>query len=127
MGRGVFGAAATKLIAPLPKPRVLKPSPSARVPLVIPRVVAPVLRPAPAPGSVFAEWAGLLIDATEERERIRSLRRQMCSAEFRGIPEELVHLVVAVPLPRPPAQRNHFHVTDLMKSLSVVPTRKYSS
>jgi hypothetical protein len=126
MARGVFGGAATKLIAPVPKPRPLNP-PSARVPLVIPRMVAPMVHPAPVPGSIFAEWSGFVIDPLEERERLRIMRRQMCSAEFRCIPEEIARLVGELLPPRPPQRKHHtIQVTNLMKSLSVLPARKYS-
>jgi tubulin polyglutamylase TTLL6/13 len=126
MARGVFGATATKLIAPVPRPRRVEPPPSARAPIVVPRIVAPIPRPVPA--SLPVEWPGIAIDRGDERERLRAIGGQICLVEFRGLPEEVARLVGApfpprLPPPQQP-QRNHFHVTNLMKSLSVLPARK---
>jgi hypothetical protein len=120
-GKGVLFPVTTRVIAPVPQSRLPKPSPGGR-PVLVQRVVAPIMSRAPATAVIFEQFGGLPIDPGEERERLRALRRQGCSAHLIYLPEKVLRLFHESGLKRVGQIKHQMKPTPFLKAVAVYQT-----
>jgi hypothetical protein len=118
--KGVLFPVATRVIAPVPRTQPVRPSMGGR-PLLVQRLVGPIpsCETAPAMTLVFEQFTGVPIDQAEEKERIKTLRKQGCNAHLIYLPEKIIRFLDRSGLKRPILIKNQLQGGPFLKAAAV--------